>query len=168
MHKRILMTAAVALAVALPGQAADRDREFADIYTECGLGAIIAPRNAAVAAVTNVTWDSGTTAISSHATTPESCQGGQASAAAFILDAYPSLEQDLARGDGEHLVALMRIAGCDASVHPELAMALRAGFSGVVEDAGYSERSDYEHAETLYDLLNEKVGAGFASSCAIG
>ncbi len=37
-------------------------REFADIFTECGIGAMIAPNNEAVAAVTNVTWDCGTTA----------------------------------------------------------------------------------------------------------
>ncbi len=36
-------------------------REFADIYTECGLGAMIAPKNPTVAAITNVTWDLGTT-----------------------------------------------------------------------------------------------------------
>lgn len=63
------------LAFAQPASA----REFADIYTDCGLGALIAPNNGAVAAVTNVTWDSGTTAVSSDASSAESCKGGKKS-----------------------------------------------------------------------------------------
>ncbi len=78
-------------------------REFADIYTECGLGAMIAPRNEAVAAVTNVTWDLGTTAVSSNVSSPDSCSGGKQKAAAFIHDAYASLKTDLASGYGAHL-----------------------------------------------------------------
>ena len=63
-------------------------REFADIYTECGLGAMIAPRNEAVAAVTNVTWDLGTTAISSDISSQDSCQGGKVKVRVFINNSY--------------------------------------------------------------------------------
>ena len=61
------------------------DREFADIYTECGLGAMIAPNNEAVAAVTNVTWDLGTTAISSDASSEENCKRWQIRGGCFYL-----------------------------------------------------------------------------------
>ena len=68
-------------------------RDFADIYTECGLGAMIAPKNEAVAAITNVTWDYGTTAISSNISSPDTCKGGQGKMASFIHDSYESLEK---------------------------------------------------------------------------
>jgi len=76
MSKSKLGLFAVAAAAFCFAQSASA-REFADIYTECGLGAMIAPNNAAVAAVTNVTWDLGTTAISSNASSADSCKGGK-------------------------------------------------------------------------------------------
>lgn len=133
-------------------------REFADIYTECGLGAMIAPNNDAVAAVTNVTWDLGTTAISSNATSPESCQGGQGGSAAFIYDAYPNLEKDIAVGRGEHLDALLAIAGVDGSVQDDVSVELRDGFSALVSAEGYSEQTRFEKAENLYNLLYQQIG----------
>jgi len=151
---------------ATPGFASDR--EFAEIYTDCGLGALIAPRSDAVAAVTNVTWDSGTTAISSDSSSPESCKGGKETAAAFILDAYPSLEADLARGSGEHLATLIHIAGCQRAVEPDVAAALRADFSGVASEEAYTLRTRYENAERLFDVLTSRIATSYASSCAIG
>jgi Protein of unknown function (DUF3015) len=147
---------------ALPSLASDR--EFADIYTDCGLGALIAPRNDAVAAVTNVTWDLGTTAITSDASSPDSCKGGKTAAASLILEAYPSLEQDLARGDGEHVATLIGMVGCPASARPAVTAALRAEFAKVAVEAGYSSRTRYENAERLYGLLTQAS----TSSCATG
>jgi hypothetical protein len=126
-------------------------REFADIYSDCGIGAIIAPRNGGVAAVTNVTWDCGTTAISSNVTTPGSCQGGQERAAAFIHESYASLEKDIASGSGDHLNTLLTLAGHDAD--QEFAAALRQGFASVVATPGFSEKSRFEKAQALYELV---------------
>ena len=133
-------------------------REFADIYTDCGLGAMIAPNNDAVAAVTNVTWDLGTTAISSNASSPETCEGGQGSSAAFIFDAYPSIEKDLAVGSGEHLTAMLSIAGVEESARADLTAQLRADFAELVAIEGYSEQTRYEKAENLYTLLYRQIG----------
>ncbi|MDH5456102.1 MAG: DUF3015 domain-containing protein [Gammaproteobacteria bacterium] len=132
-------------------------REFADIYTDCGLGAMIAPNNDAVAAVTNVTWDLGTTAISSNASSPETCEGGQGSSAAFIFDAYPSIEKDLAVGSGEHLTAMLSIAGVEESARADLTTQLRADFAELVAIEGYSEQTRYEKAENLYTLLYRQI-----------
>lgn len=133
-------------------------REFADIYTECGLGAMIAPNNAAVAAVTNVTWDLGTTAISSNASSPDSCAGGKGDSAAFIYDTYPSIEKDLAVGAGEHLTALLSIAGVDEAAHAEFSAKLRDGFSDLVAAEDYTEQTRYQKAENLYNLLYLQIG----------
>ncbi len=81
----------LALSVSITFASFAMAREFAEIYTDCGLGAMIAPRTPAVAAVTNVTWDLGTTAISSNISSPDSCMGGQAKMAAFIKDGVKPL-----------------------------------------------------------------------------
>lgn len=153
--KKIITGTAVALAFSVVGMQNAAARDFADIYTQCGLGAVIAPKNEPVAAITNVTWDLGTTAISSEATTPESCKGGQAKTAAYIYDVYPQLEQDLAKGDGAHLTALLTIAGCDAAVQDSVAQTLRSDFATTVSAQGYSSQSRFEQAAKLHQRLHQ-------------
>jgi hypothetical protein len=130
-------------------------REFADIYTECGLGAMIAPNNAAVAAVTNVTWDLGTTAISSNASSADSCKGGKTKTAAYIFQSYAQLEKDLAKGQGQHLTALMTIAGCAADTQADVARSLREGFASSVASPAYATQTRYERAETLFNQVQQ-------------
>lgn len=166
MKKKIVQALAVlsVLAVAQPSVA----RDFAEIYTQCGLGAMIAPKHEAVAAVTNVTWDLGTTAISSNATSPETCQGGKGKTAAFIHDAYPQLEKDLAKGEGAYLDTLLTLSGCASNVRPAVATALRKDFSTSVADPQYSRQSRYEQASGLYDMFYRRIEVGFADSCHTG
>jgi len=133
------------------GQASARD--FADIYTECGLGAMIAPKNAAVAAVTNVTWDLGTTAISSNISSADSCQGGKAKTAAYIFQSYAQLEQDLAKGQGEHLSALMAVAGCSANAQAAVATSLRQGLADRTRSVGIKGDNRFEQSKALFDGL---------------
>ncbi|MBT3387567.1 MAG: DUF3015 family protein [Desulfobacula sp.] len=128
-------------------------REFADIYTECGIGAMIAPRNTAVAAVTNVTWDSGTTAISSNISCPDSCNGGQEKVASFIYESYESIEKDLAKGNGNYLDNLLALTGYDAQAKKEFIIALRSDFKNIVADPSYTDKSHFEKAEGLYNLV---------------
>ena len=104
-------------------------REFAEIYTDCGIGGMIAPRSDAVAAVTNVTWDLGTTAISSNISSPDSCSGGQAEKAAFIHDSYDALELDLASGHGTYLDALAALAGHEGQAQQRFVTVVRADFA---------------------------------------
>lgn len=152
MYKVIKISALAVLALAAFSQSA-MAREFADIYEECGLGAIIAPRNPAVAAVTNVTWDSGTTAISSNITSPDTCAGGKEKTAAFIHDSYQSLESDLASGSGIYLDTLMTLVGIDAPAQPGFTEALRHNFAKVVAEPGYTDQSRFEKAQILYNLV---------------
>lgn len=155
---KVRITAMLLGTTALLLTGAANAREFADIYTDCGLGAMIAPNNDAVAAVTNVTWDLGTTAISSNASSPDTCEGGQGSSAAFIFDAYPSIEKDLAVGSGEHLTALLSIAGVDESARGDISTQLRTDFAELVAAESYSEQTRYEKAENLYELLYRQIG----------
>lgn len=140
-------------------------REFADIYTDCGLGAMIAPNNDAVAAVTNVTWDLGTTAISSNISSPDTCQGGRAQAAAFIYETHATLEQDLARGQGEHLDALLALASCESAQQGAMVSALRTGLMEQAQQPGYTEQDAYHRAEGLYKVFDQSLQSG---ACNIG
>lgn len=149
MFKRGMLTVLVLLIGLLAVQSATA-REFADIYTDCGLGAMIAPTNDAVAALTNVTWDLGTTAISSDISCPESCKGGQAKVAAFIYDAYDYLETDLACGSGEYLDILAEIAEEDIAID-----SLRDAFAAQVASDEYAAMTRFEKAEALYNLVYE-------------
>ena len=134
-------------------------REFADIYTDCGIGAMIAPRNPAVAAVTNVTWDLGTTAISSNISSPDSCTGGKAKMASFIHDSYESLEKDLASGSGTYLDTLVILAGVDSDTREEFLSHLRNDFAGIVANPRYTDQSRFERAEALFNLVYRHVEA---------
>ncbi len=154
--RKILPIATLACgALLLPQQS--EAREFADIYTDCGLGAMIAPNNDAVAAVTNVTWDLGTTAISSNASSEDTCKGGGAMSAALIFKSYPELERDIANGEGEHLDALMALAGVDAAQQSGVVETMRPEFASLVSAEGYATSSREEKAAALYDLLNASI-----------
>jgi len=126
-------------------------REFADIYTDCGLGAMIAPTNSAVAAVTNVTFDLGTTAISSNMSSPDSCNGGQEKVASFIYNSYEPLEKDLATGNGTYLDSLMLLAGYTQD--QQKLEVLRNGFAKIVANPSYLDQNRFEKAKALYDLV---------------
>ncbi|WP_457595652.1 DUF3015 family protein [Hydrogenimonas sp.] len=131
-------------------------REFAEIYTDCGLGALIAPHTPAVAAVTNVTWDLGTTAISSNVSSPDTCKGGQAKTAAFIFKSYESLEKEIAMGNGKYLDKLIELSGSKKQKE-KIIRALRKDFSKEVASNSYAKKSRYEKSLTLYNILYSNV-----------
>lgn len=164
--KKLIMSAVIAAGLALAPQAQARD--FGQIYTQCGLGGLIAGSVPVLAVITNITWDLGTTAISSEATTPESCHGGAAKTAAFINESAPQLEQDLARGQGQHLAALLELSGCSAAAQPAITTALRNDLSVVLSTPGAAARSSYQQAEGLYNLYTSRLQADFAQVCSGG
>jgi hypothetical protein len=153
MRKNTLKTVTLTFAASLLLAQAAGAREFADIYTDCGLGALIAPRTPAVAAVTNVTFDLGTTAIISNVSSPETCQGGKALAAAFINDAYEPLEADLARGQGKYLDSLATLAGVRDEGKAAFASGLRKEFAASVAAEDYAGKNRFQKAENLYNLV---------------
>lgn len=111
--KKILSIASAVVSLALTPATSVQAREFAEIYTQCGLGAMIAPNNSTVAVITNITWDWGTTAILSNASSAETCKGGKKEVASLIQNAYPQLTADIAKGQGKSLDALAVAAQCE-------------------------------------------------------
>lgn len=141
--------ASIALVSMIGSAAADRD--FAAIYKECGLGAMLFPDDPIIAVVTNVTWDLGTTAVLSELSSPESCKGNPAQMASLVLDAYPQIEQDLAIGEGEYLASMVNLMGCEGS-ESQAVSALRSEFTASATGGTYFEAESFEKAETLYNL----------------
>ncbi len=136
-------------------------REFGEIYTQCGIGAMIFKKNETLAAISNITWDLGTTAISSDYSSQENCKGSAVAKAAFIQSSYVPLEQDIAKGEGKHLNALMDIMQCDKKIRNDVVKSMRSSFAKTITTVDYSEATPYKKAETLYNVTN----TGKAASC---
>ncbi|MBU1044702.1 MAG: DUF3015 domain-containing protein [Candidatus Omnitrophica bacterium] len=134
-------------------------RSFAEIYTECGLGAMLFPnkKHAALAVTTNIVWDWGTTAISSQLSSPDSCLGGKDMVATFIYHSYDSIEQELASGSGEYLDELVELVGDKSTDKQEFVSALRKDFTELVAVSIYTNRTRYEKAEALYNLIYKQA-----------
>ena len=153
LNKTMKLSLVAVTALVLSTTQDSQAREFADIYTDCGLGAMIAPSNSAVAAVTNVTWDLGTTAISSNISSKDSCAGGKAKVATFINDSYENIEKDLAKGEGKYLNTLASLAKNNNQNKQEFISNLRNNFSKVVASSEYSKLSTYKKSQKLYNTI---------------
>jgi hypothetical protein len=162
--KKMLLAAAAGMALVSGGVEA---REFADIYTQCGLGAMIAPNNDAVAVITNVTWDLGTTAISSNASSADTCKGGQKKVASLLLQSLPQVEKDLAMGSGQYADALVASAGCSASSREQVIAAVREDLVGLAAQPSYAGMSRVEKSAALYDAVQKRVDTDFVASCTM-
>lgn len=162
--KKIVMILAVGASTLSVGAQA---REFAEIYTQCGLGAMIAPSSDAVAAVTNVTWDLGSTAISSNISSPDTCQGGKKKVASLLLQSLPQIEQDLARGQGHYATTLLTSAGCAQAAHAPLLRAVRQDVAQLHAQSGYAAQSRVEKSAAVYDVVKQRVEADFSGACTM-
>lgn len=166
--KKLGLAIATASILAVTGAQAN-DRTFGEIYVECGLGGMIGSTvqdkstSQILAIVTNVTWDLGTTAISSNITSPGTCQNTQVKTAALIFETYPQLEADLAKGEGPHLTALLNVAGCDAKSHAQVVQGLRADLAASASAETYATQTRFEQAEVLHGQLSQRA----AGSCSI-
>lgn len=131
------------------------DKKFFDIYTECGLGAMLAPNGPTYAAITNITWDSGITAISSHFSSPGNCFGGEGKIASLINKAYALLEADLASGSGRYLDTLAALAARDLRARQRFKAVLRRDFAKAVAAPGYSDSTRFEKERLLFRLVSK-------------
>jgi hypothetical protein len=151
--KKVLGSLIVAAALVVGANASDK-RSFGEIYTECGLGGIIG--NAAggdstgnvLAVVTNITWDLGTTAISSNITSDSTCANTKVKTAALINEGYDKLEEEIALGSGEYIDALKKVSGDKLDTQN-----LREEFAYFAASSDYEKLSHYKKAEKLFDMV---------------
>jgi len=106
----IVMAASLLLTVSFSALAAGKNKVGSgpNPFRDCGIGAAIFPNHHVAAATSNIIWDLGTTAVTSATLSPETCSNVHAKTAKFIIDNYENLIEDIAKGEGEHLVAMSR------------------------------------------------------------
>lgn len=125
-------------------------------FSDCGLGAAIF-KNDAAAAISNIIWDLGTTAVTSGLSTPNTCTKHSTDVAQFILHTYPTVAEETAKGQGEHLTAMLNIAGCEATSHANIISGIRSDFSEVVASDEYAESAVLKKAEDYYYITAKNV-----------
>lgn len=152
MKKILLAAALVAASIPAIATAEGEPGSGPNPYTQCGIGAAIFPTVGWAAAVSNATWDLGTTALSSALTSPEMCNAKQVNTAKYILETLPQLEQDVAAGNGEHLAGLTETMGC-ATEQAAITSNLRAGYSTTVEADAYAAGSQQDRALGMYNAV---------------
>ena len=135
-------------------------------YRDCGIGAALFPNTHWAAVTSNVIWDLGTTAVTSATMSPETCSGAEVEAARFINDTYDSVVEETAKGEGEHLIALLEIYGCDSSVHSDIVDAIRPEVGAAVIDESYSSMTHLQKAEQYFQLVDTQVRTAYAQNCA--
>lgn len=150
-----LMVGALAIASGSSSAAEAKNTKDLNPWQDCGIGAMVFPANGVAAAISNIIWDLGTTAVTSNVSSQNSCNSEKAKTAMFIKATLPALEQDVATGEGEYLTAMLEIRGCAASSHTDIVEAVRQDLVQKTAD----------NAEALYNVVENQVTANFANVC---
>ena len=128
-------------------------------FTDCGIGAALFPTNTTLALTSNAIWDLGSTAITSATASPETCNAKTVAAAKFILETFDNLAVETARGEGDHLAALMNIMEIDAAARPAVVAKLRSQMGDVVGSEGYINLDRQAKASAYFNSLATAVTA---------
>ncbi len=155
-----LMLAAASFGVGSSAMAKE-EINVTNALTQCGIGAIIAPTNETIAIVTNVTFDLGTTAVSSQMSSANTCNGAQKKMAQLIQNAYPQVTADIAKGQGERLEALTAAAQCGDVAGAQFKSQVRYEFGQLAVKA--NGKTQDQKNEDLFGAVNRSaVQAGCA------
>jgi len=130
-------------------------------YRDCGIGAAIFPNHHVAATTSNVIWDLGTTAVTSATMSPETCSNVHAKTAKVILDNYDNLIEDVAKGEGEHLVAALDMEGCSSNKQADAVTMIRGNIGSKISLAEYSQKAKIDRAADYYYAVT------FASSSCL-
>jgi hypothetical protein len=156
--KKIILSSLFITVFALTSTLANAaDSKKINPWKHCGIGAMIFDENGAAAAISNIIWDLGTTAVSSNISSKDSCEGANVKTAMFIQATMSSLEQDIAIGEGDYANAMLQLRGCSSAKTAEIIKAVRQAYSNE-EEIG---------AESLFNTLESEIENNFKSSCTI-
>ena len=92
------------------------------------------------------------------------CAEKTASTAAFINESYPALIEDTARGTGEHLIAVLELAGCDANGQAAAIPMVRTDIAKSISAPGYGESEYINKVFAFYQSVNLRA----QQACSIG
>lgn len=156
MRKQILKLSLIALASAVTASAAFAGEVGTgpNPYSDCGIGAAIFTDTGWAAATSNVTWDLGTTAVTSATVSPETCSKKSVKAAMFIRDSYAQIVEDAARGEGEHLAAALEIFECGTNNQGAAISEVRDGMGKAVSSPSFNDQKHLEKAGQLFNIID--------------
>ncbi len=138
-----------------------------NIWTQCGIGALIFDHTGWAAATSNIIWDWGTTASTTTTSSEDQCAGKAANTAKFIFETYANLEEETVTGDGQHVHAMLDILGCEQDSQPKIIDSIRENFKSNLKSTNYSSATKLTKAESYYDIVMTKVTKSFAKKCRI-
>ncbi len=139
--------------------------EARNVWRSCGIGAMIFTKTGWAAITSNIIWDLGTTATSSNVSSDDLCEGAAANTAEFVNESYANLEEETAKGEGEHLTAMLNMLGCDAKAHPAIISNVRSDLQTQISGSNYSKSSRSENAERYFNTVIDEVTQKHASEC---
>ncbi|GAA6185160.1 MULTISPECIES: DUF3015 family protein [Alteromonadaceae] len=102
-------TLVIALVTACLSTSATAQEKKVNPWKQCGIGAMIFDDNRTAAAISNVIWDLGTTAVSSNVSSQDSCKGIDVTAGLFIQQNFDIVVEQISQGEGDHLNAILDI-----------------------------------------------------------
>lgn len=156
---KVLKSLAVAMllmAVSFSSFAQEKKKDL-NPWIDCGIGAMIFDHTDWAAAISNVIWDLGTTAVTSDVSSQNTCNSKRAKMAFYIGATYANLSEETVKGDGKYLHAMLDIAGCDASTQEAVIGSLRSDFARYVSRVDYAGMSKAAKAEGFYDLVQKSA-----------
>lgn len=152
-------TACLLMSLTLVGltstSAFSQEKSVENAFAECGIGAAIFKNNETGAIISNIIWDLGTTALSSQISSPDSCEGASETAARFIDKSYHALEEEVVKGEGVYLTALLDIVGCPASAKASAAQNMQASFHGALKSGELSAASSNDKSVMMGRMLDQ-------------
>lgn len=134
-------------------------------WTKCGIGAMIFDETTWAAAISNIIWDLGTTAVTSAQSSEETCDGKDVQAAMFIQETYANLEEETAKGGGQHTTAMLNILGCDEAAHSNIIQSVRGNFAESISGSDHLDKTTQQKAANYYEVVTNKVNSEFSAQC---
>ena len=104
-------------------------------WKHCGIGAAIFDDNGTAAAISNVIWDLGTTALSSKISSADSCNGKRTKVAMFIQDNFDVVMEQTSAGEGSHLTAMLDMLDVSADARNAVVANVRSAMAADVNAA---------------------------------
>lgn len=156
---KFLVVTALCLAIVLPTGINAKTKQ--SIYKDCGIGAMIfsgeTNMDRSLASLVNVIWDWGTTASSSKSSGTCERDGKEVAAAIFINQTYESVLEDTAKGQGEHLSALLDLLNVEELTRGQLISSLQAKVADAVNVDGYDNQTRLEKSEAYFNILDTLI-----------
>ncbi len=168
MKSTLLLGACAALALsafAMAPAANAADKAAVNPWSQCGIGAMIFTDNGTAAAISNVIWDLGTTAVTTSISSPDSCTGAPQKTAQLIGTTYAGLETDVAVGEGKYLTAVADTMGCSADIRSSLYAEVRMSFLDTAAKPEFIDMTKAQKAEALYNIVDKAVATGYSAKC---